>query len=137
MLGFFGSTLDLKGWAAVAAALVVLAIKYAVPAIRTKEYKAHEQGYDAFVWAAGAGVPGFASSLVKGDGAAAAHWGLAVVVVLLGVFISLAVVACAEASPNKANGKPGSWKIFWTISNYFLGTGAFLLYMLFIVLRTK
>jgi H+/Cl- antiporter ClcA len=124
-----------KGWAAIVGALIFLTVKFCSSASNKKEYKPHEQGYEATVIAAGAAIPGATVAYVKSQDAF--QWLLYAALALVTIFISSAMSRAADESSYLKDGSPSPARISWTLANFFLGVVAFLFYVFLVVQKAQ
>jgi hypothetical protein len=124
-----------KGWAAIAGALIFLATKFCASASNKKEYKPHEQGYEASIIAAGAAIPGATVAYVKNQDAL--QWVTYAALAFFTIIVSSAISRAADESSYDSDGSPSGGRISWTLANFVLGVVAFVFYVFLVVQKAQ
>jgi hypothetical protein len=136
LVGPYMPHLNKMGWAAVGGALVVVATKFCMNILVSKNYKAHEQGYDNCVMVAGAAIPAAAAAILSKSPRLNA-WLFYAGLAFFSIIVSAALIRLAEESPIGASGEPGGQKLFWTGLSLVLALIALPFYVLLIVLKAQ
>src|SRR5258708_96774 len=124
-----------NGWAAISGALIFLITKFCASASNKKEYKLHEQGYEASIIAAGAAIPGATVAYVKDQDAL--QWVTYAALAFFTIIVSSALSRAAEESPWNSDGLPSLERMFWTVVNFTGGVVAFLVYVFLVVQKAQ